>query len=242
MVSVSLQAPGKAEDIESHGPRLAAQFKGDPLLSSEEQVRLHSLVKDQKDRQALGKTGGGGGRGKGGLDVCGGRVAPAGGRGKATSTEKFVSGSSQLIASCVSSGPVINVARGAMYRMPARSHKNLLLPPSVVSSIAPLAPKARELIHFNNIVTVSEMELLEKLEGGGVVTEENGLAVMYEADSDIEFKLTGTLRAHLSAWRHIGAGAFATSVIENGYIPKLGPMPTFYSEANNKSYRECGFC
>ena len=71
-----------------------------------------------------------------------------------------------------------------------------------------------------------------------MVTEENGLAVMYEADSDIEFKLTGTLKAHLSAWRHIGAGAFAISVIENGYIPNLGPMPTFYSEANNKSYRE----
>ena len=56
--------------------------------------------------------------------------------------------------------------------------------------------------------------------------------------SDIESKLTGTLKAHLSAWRHIGAGAFAISVIENGYIPKLGPMPTFYSEPNNKSYRE----
>ena len=28
------------------------------------------------------------------------------------------------------------------------------------------------------------------------------------------------------------------SVIRNGYIPKLGPMPTFYAEPNNKSYRE----
>ena len=56
--------------------------------------------------------------------------------------------------------------------------------------------------------------------------------------TDIEYRLTGTLKAHLSAWEHIGAGNFALSVIKNGYIPKLGPMPNFYSEANNKSYRE----
>ena len=31
---------------------------------------------------------------------------------------------------------------------------------------------------------------------------------------------------------------FALSVIENGYIPNLGPMPNFYAESNNKSYRE----
>ena len=61
---------------------------------------------------------------------------------------------------------------------------------------------------------------------------------MFEADSDIESKLTGTLRAHLPAWKRIGAGVFALSVIENGYIPKLGAMPTFYAEPNNKSYRE----
>ena len=72
-----------------------------------------------------------------------------------------------------------------------------------------------------------------------MVTEENVLAVMYEADSDIKFKLTGTLKSHLSAWRHIAhCRAFAISVIENGYIPNLGPMPTFSSEANNKSYRD----
>ena len=54
--------------------------------------------------------------------------------------------------------------------------------------------------------------------GGGVVMEDNGLAVMFEADTDIEFRLIGTLRAHLSAWRQIDAGAFAISMIENGYI------------------------
>ena len=63
------------------------------------------------------------------------------------------------------------------------------------------------------------------------------------ADTDIEYRLTGTLRAHLPAWRQINAGTFALSVIENGYIPNLGPMPTFYAEANNKSYREnADFC
>ena len=44
--------------IESHGPHLAAQFRGDSLLTSEEQTRLHSLVKDAKDCQALRKSGG----------------------------------------------------------------------------------------------------------------------------------------------------------------------------------------
>ena len=58
-------------------------------------------------------------------------------------------------------------------------------PPPVVATLAvQLALQARGDITFNNIVKVSEMELLEKLEGG-VVTEDNGLAVMYEADSDI---------------------------------------------------------
>ena len=38
------------------------------------------------------------------------------------------------------------------------------------------------IIPFNNIVKVSDVELLEKLEGGGVVCEDDGLAVMYEAD------------------------------------------------------------
>ena len=46
------------------------------------------------------------------------------------------------------------------------------------------------------------------------------------------------MKSHYSAWEHIGAGDFALSVMKNGYIPKLGPMPTFYAEPNNKSYRE----
>ena len=51
---------------ESHGATLAAQFRGDPLLTSEEQTRLRSLVKDQKDRQSIHKGSGGGGGGRGG--------------------------------------------------------------------------------------------------------------------------------------------------------------------------------
>ena len=60
---------------ESHGATLAAQFRGDPLLTSEEQTRLRSLVKDQKDRQALNKGGGSGGSSRGGrgLGSGGGR-------------------------------------------------------------------------------------------------------------------------------------------------------------------------
>ena len=43
---------------ESRGASLAAQFRGDPLLTSEEQTCLRSLVKDQKDKQTLTKGGG----------------------------------------------------------------------------------------------------------------------------------------------------------------------------------------
>ena len=166
-------------------------------------------------------------------------MVASGGRGKPTSGKKFVSGSSQLIASSVSSGLALSAERRGTTRASVKSLRAPQSPPPVFSTIAvPLALQARGDFPFNNIIKVSEMKLLEKLEGGGVVVEENGLAVMYEADTDIESKLTGTLNVHLSAWRHIGAGAFSISVIENGYIPKLGPMPNFYSEANNKSYRE----
>ena len=64
--------------LESHGPLLAAQFRGDPLLTSEEQVRLRSLVKDQKDCQSLGRMGGGRGQHKGGLGMRGARWPPRG--------------------------------------------------------------------------------------------------------------------------------------------------------------------
>ena len=166
-------------------------------------------------------------------------MAAASAWGKKPSGRKFVSGSSQLVVSSVSTELALSVGRRGTYSQPVRNHSSIL-PPSqadVANIRAPLAPKARELIPFNNIVKVSEIELLEKLEGG-VIMENDGLAIMFEADTEIEYKLTGTLKAHLSAWRQIDAGAFAISVIENGYIKKLGPMPTFYSEANNKSYRE----
>ena len=64
---------------ESHGASLAAQFQCDPLLTSEEQTRLCSLVKDQ-DKQTLTKGGEGRGSGRN-LGVRGGKVNPPGGRG-----------------------------------------------------------------------------------------------------------------------------------------------------------------
>ena len=122
---------------ESHGVALAAQFRGDPLLSSEEQVRLRSLVKDQKDRQVVNKASGGGGGRRGGNGggaggVRGGKVnppKPAKGRGAGGS--KFVSGSSQLIASSVSSGLALSVAPAGTLSRIARSPRGLgfTLPP-----------------------------------------------------------------------------------------------------------------
>ena len=116
--------------IESHGPKLAAQFHSDHLLMSEEQARLRSLVKDQKDRMTV--RGSGGGKVPG---VRGGKVAGAsktGGRGKATASGKSVSGSSQLIALSVSSDLVSNVAREATSRKIA---PNLSTPQNIVRSV-----------------------------------------------------------------------------------------------------------
>ena len=130
---------------ECHGATLAAQFQGDPLLTSEEQTRLRSLVKDQKDRQSIHKGGRGGGargsRGPGG--VKGGKVNPP---KKSTSGKaKSVSGSSQLIASSVSSGLATNVARLATSRAPVRSHKvlSVLTPPSSGISGCPPGPSGQ---------------------------------------------------------------------------------------------------
>ena len=81
---------------------------------------------------------------------------------------KSVSGSSQLIASSVSSGLVTNVARPATFRAPVKNPKVLSITPPVVGSLAvPLALQARGDFTFNHNVKVSEIELLEKFEGGG---------------------------------------------------------------------------
>ena len=116
---------------ESHGVALAAQFRGDPLLSSEEQVRLRSLVKDQKDRQVVNKASGGGGGRRGGQGtggVRGGKVNPPK-AAKGGPKTKFVSGSSQLIASSVSSGLATNVAARATSRGIAKSPRGWTSPP-----------------------------------------------------------------------------------------------------------------
>ena len=136
---------------ESHGAALATQFRGDPLLSSEEQVRLRSLVKDQKDRQVVHKaSGGGGGRrgggGKGGQGtggVQGGHVnPPKAGKGHGGG-QKFVSGSSQLIASSVSSGLATSVGQRATSRLTVKSPSGSVFttpPPSSGTFSCPPGP------------------------------------------------------------------------------------------------------
>ena len=172
-----------ARSADQHGATLAAQFQGDPLLTSEEQARLRLLVKDQKDRQALNKGGGGGGaRGGRGLGVRGGKVNPPKWGSSGSGPKQSVSGSSQLIASSVSSGLATSAERKGIYRVNApRSPRApvVVSPPAVGSLVVPLALQARGDFTFNNNVKVSEIELLEKFEGGGVVTEDNGLAVMF---------------------------------------------------------------
>ena len=144
---------------ESHGAALAAQFRGDPLLSSEEQVRLRSLVKDQKDRLIVTKASGGGGGRRGGRGggqgtggVRGGRVNPPKGKGRGNPTAKYVSGSSQLIASSVCSGLAINVAKLGTSGLPVPSPRGIIhtTPPPPCSGvfICPPGPQGRGGIFF----------------------------------------------------------------------------------------------
>ena len=131
---------------ESHRAALVAQFRGDPLLTSEEQTRLRSLVKDQKDRQTVTKGSGGGGRRGGGQGiggVKGGKVNPP--KPKSGPKPRSVSGSSQLIASSVSSGLVLNVARPATCRRTAKNPKPVeITPPPVVGfSCCPPGPSGQ---------------------------------------------------------------------------------------------------
>ena len=118
-------------------------------------------------------SGGGGGRrgGQGAGGVKGGRVnPPKAGKGRGGPNQKFVSGSSQLIASSVSLGLAISVGVKATCKRSARSPSGLGLtppPPVVGTSVVPLALKARGDFPFNHIVKVSEIELLERFEGGG---------------------------------------------------------------------------
>ena len=149
---------------------------------------------------------------------------------------KCVSGFPQLIALSVSSGLASNVAKVATLRKTVPSPKNLQAVVRPIGLSGSPAPQAEDPVL--TVKDLADIESLDKFEGGLVTEDDDGLAIMYEADSDIESKLTGTLKSHFSAWEHIGAGDFALSVIKNGYIPKLGPMPTFYAEPNNKSYKD----
>ena len=85
--------------------------------------------------------------------------------------KRSVSGSSQLIASSVSSGHASSVGRMAICRPSVQRSpeaSKIKPPPPVVGILSvPLALKVRGDFNFNNKIKVSEMELLEKLEGGG---------------------------------------------------------------------------
>ena len=83
-------------------------------------------------------------------------------------------------------------------------------------------------------VQVSDVAMLDSLKGGVVTEYDQGLAVLFESDSDIESRLTGTLRAYLPAWRCIEAGAFALSVIANTFL-NWGLCPLFMLSLTTKA-------
>ena len=117
----------------------------------------------------MNKGSGGGGRrgGQGTGGVKGGKVNPP--KSKSGPKARSVSGSSQLIASSVSSGLVLSVAKRATSRRTVKNPEPVVkITPPVVGSLAvPLALQARGDLTFNHTVKVSEIELLEKFEGGG---------------------------------------------------------------------------
>ena len=118
----------------------------------------------------LNKGGGGGTRGGCGLGVRGGKVNPPKGGSSGSGPKRYVSGSSQLIASSVSSGLVTSAEKRGTSRanVPKSPRAAVVVPPPAVGSLAvPLALQARGDFTFNNNVKVSEIELLEKFEGGG---------------------------------------------------------------------------
>ena len=100
--------------VESHGPRLAARFRSDPLLTSKEQARLRSFVKGDKDCTSPSARRVGGPRWGGGVSVPKGGKVTSGAKRKpqqgATKTTRWlVLGLSQVSALTVSPGLVSNV-------------------------------------------------------------------------------------------------------------------------------------
>ena len=220
--------------VEKHGPRVVAEFMGTPLLSPEDH---RSICKDDRERLAALRLWGGcvGG-------ACGGAAGPrakcgcgkCGGGSGVTASPQSVSLTPSDIVVPLSSGSATSEESPGTCRRPAlrSSPQATFLYGGGGRSLPMLCPETC------NGPSLQVSDALDRLEGGMVTESEQGLAIMYESDSMIESRLTGTLKAHLPQLKHIGASNFALSVIEHGYIPKLSEMPVFYAEPNNKSYRD----
>ena len=222
--------------------------RGDPLLDTpEEQKRLREELKDHQARATFLRSSRGSGlgprrgagvlkRGRGGA----GRGRGRGGRGGGAAA-RFVR--PVMTTHSLSSGRVTPVAKLGTSSVTARGPD---LSGSTTrravttggSDLGPQSPHPHDEESSLMTMKITDLETLEYFEGGVVTEEQDGIVVMFDPDDRIETKITGTLREHYQKWVDIGASDFAKSVIRNGYIPQLGKMPTFYSEQNNKSYRD----
>ena len=54
--------------------------------------------------------------------------------------------------------------------------------------------------------------------------------------TELETKVHGSLRKNVRAWEEAGAGAFALSVIKEGFKLNMKQYPVDYEEKNNKSF------
>ena len=99
--------------------------------------------------------------------------------------------------------------------------------------------KPDEAADITAMVSVETAEnKLDRLEGGLKAAEVDSAdhVVMFDDDSEAEFKVKSTLKEHYAFWEESGASEFAKSVIRNGYIPQLDSLPQAYEERNNRSY------
>ena len=100
-----------------------------------------------------------------------------------------------------------------------------------------LSEKSIKINDEEKLVVDKAERKLDKLEGF-ISRDEEDMCLIFEEDGELEFKVDDTLRRHAGYWRETGASSFATSVVENGYVPQLWENPSRYKEKNNMSYKK----
>ena len=132
-------------------------------------------------------------------------------------------------------GEVAAAAAGVAAETPARRAER-----AQAAEVAPFKPDSpAKVADITDIKAAESAEnKLDRLEGSLIVseTDSDDHVVMFDEDSEAEFKVKTTLRDHYEFWEQTEASEFSKSVIRNGYIPPLDSLPQAYEERNNRSY------